>query len=314
MFLHPSCVYTVSAQSSFFSVAAINAFDRRILELHNNFRSFYSRKLNVADMKMMVWDPKLARIATKLTSSCNVEASMSQLGLDGSANGFGNGFDNGLGGYGVNTKAAPTGSMVLGMISEWIMQYSYYSTDFHMCLPGHKCDAFMQMAASKNDRLGCSLITNCGNNQILTCVYSPGVSIGDVLYQIGQHMHKYLTMFCRLALVYLLDHSASLLIFHVSATCNPSTQTCDCKKTCAIGTRMLGVLDRGACACFCTSGFGPNCDEECKNPEQYLDYDICAFVTDEECSTQDQEMAQMLREFCPEQCVCNRRSVTYESK
>ncbi|ELU18328.1 hypothetical protein CAPTEDRAFT_198279 [Capitella teleta] len=291
----------ILAQSSFFSVAAINAFDRRILELHNNFRSFYSRKLNVADMKMMVWDPKLVRIATKLTSSCNVEASMSQLGLDGSANGFGNGFDNGLGGYGVNTKAAPTGSMVLGMISEWIMQYSYYSTDFHMCLPGHKCDAFMQMAASKNDRLGCSLITNCGNNQILTCVYSPGVSIGDVLYKSGSICTK-----C--------DASSPFCKNGLCATCNPSTQTCDCKKTCAIGARMLGVLDRGACACFCTSGFGPNCDEECKNPEQYLDYDICAFVTDEECSTQDQEMAQMLREFCPEQCVCNRRSVTYESK
>ena len=42
--------------------------------------------------------------------------------------------------------------------------------------------------------------------------------------------------------------------------------------------------------------------EECRNPEQYLDYDVCADVTEESCL--DPVAGQLLVEFCPEQCVC----------
>ncbi|KAK2155174.1 hypothetical protein NP493_2100g00002 [Ridgeia piscesae] len=74
--------------------------------------------------------------------------------------------------------------------------------------------------------------------------------------------------------------------------------------TCSTGDTVLGVLHPETCSCSCTYGAGPNCDRECKNPHQYLDYDICAGVTPDECEHDDPNIRSMLAEFCPEQCVC----------
>ena len=46
--------------------------------------------------------------------------------------------------------------------------------------------------------------------------------------------------------------------------------------------------------------------EPCKNPEQYLDYDICSDITPEDCNDPEPEMKEMLEEFCQEQCSCSK--------
>ncbi len=44
--------------------------------------------------------------------------------------------------------------------------------------------------------------------------------------------------------------------------------------------------------------------EECRNPDQYLDYDICSDITVDDCADGDAELQHMLMEFCPEKCSC----------
>lgn len=147
-------------------------------------------------------------------------------------------------------------------------------------------------------------------------------------------------------LMFCFQMSSTSYAVSIINTTFPSLPFPECKKTCSRGSEQLGILEEKTCHCLCTEGYGPNCDgktcqsikwlffrgclnipkhgksdswltiqiawiqsiaEECKNPEQYADFDICEGVTLEECNSSDEMTSQMLQEFCPEQCVCGVR-------
>ncbi|CAC5388952.1 unnamed protein product [Mytilus coruscus] len=140
---------------------------------------------------------------------------------------------------------------------------------------------------SKQRKVGCSAITCPINNTesfVFMCQYEGGQDILSP-YKSGQPCSKCTEeeTFCDRGL-------------------------CDCRKSCVKPGLGYGHLNSTTCTCNCEYGMGPNCDEPCQNPEQYLDYDICGAVTPENCLTDDQDERDMLAEFCPEQCVCSKFS------
>ncbi|KAK3103674.1 hypothetical protein FSP39_020914, partial [Pinctada imbricata] len=79
----------------------------------------------------------------------------------------------------------------------------------------------------------------------------------------------------------------------------------DCRKTCAKPGIGIGQLNNDSCTCTCTYGLGPNCDEDCVNPQSYIDFDPCDYVQKSECLSGSEEERRMLAEFCPAKCVCS---------
>ncbi|KAK3605719.1 hypothetical protein CHS0354_013517 [Potamilus streckersoni] len=90
------------------------------------------------------------------------------------------------------------------------------------------------------------------------------------------------------------------------APCVGEAEYCDCRKTCHKENVGEGILDNSTCTCQCQYGLGPNCDEECKNPEMYENWDICADIAADLCISPDLETRDMFRHFCPEQCTCRK--------
>ena len=43
--------------------------------------------------------------------------------------------------------------------------------------------------------------------------------------------------------------------------------------------------------------------DDCVNPESFVDYDMCAGVTESECEGED---SVILREWCPAVCACRK--------
>ncbi|KAL3859075.1 hypothetical protein ACJMK2_009310 [Sinanodonta woodiana] len=66
---------------------------------------------------------------------------------------------------------------------------------------------------------------------------------------------------------------------------------------------LSSFCDDGLCApCM---GEAEYC-EECKNPNMYEDWDICADIDADLCISPDKETRDMFRHFCPEQCTCRK--------
>lgn len=46
--------------------------------------------------------------------------------------------------------------------------------------------------------------------------------------------------------------------------------------------------------------------EPCENPEQYVDWDVCADVTPADCRDPDEDIRKLYAEFCPAKCTCSK--------
>ncbi|XP_021364444.1 uncharacterized protein LOC110457472 [Mizuhopecten yessoensis] len=134
------------------------------------------------------------------------------------------------------------------------------------------------------DRVGCSLKRCSSNRTLFGCLYRESTESFSSypLYRPGKACTKCEgdSSFCENGL-------------------------CDCRKTCHKPFIGSGELNNTTCQCKCQFGMGPNCDEECHNPEQYQDWDICSLITQEECASPDSDERKLLEEFCPEQCSCH---------
>ncbi|XP_069112352.1 cysteine-rich venom protein-like [Argopecten irradians] len=181
------------------------------------------------------------------------------------------------------------------VIQRWFHGVVFFHSDFQMCTIPGRCSHFLKMAKADNDRVGCSLKRCSSNRNIFGCLYQASKESFSPfpLYKPGQPCTK-----CQ--------GNSSFCENGLCVPCETNPSMCDCRKTCHKPLIGSGILNSSTCQCQCHYGMGPNCDEECKNPEQYDGWDICALITPEECASPDPDERRMLEEFCPEQCSCRR--------
>ncbi|CAC5413478.1 CLEC18 [Mytilus coruscus] len=176
---------------------------------------------------------------------------------------------------------------IASIIHKWFLEIQHFIPNFMTCLDFDSCRRFMTMTNSQYTQIGCAFTQQCMvNNEkasVLVCFYDGGQSLVPPNLKRGSPCTKCSGRegFCDNGL-------------------------CDCRKTCNKSGVGSGILNISTCTCSCQFGMGPNCDEPCKNPEQYYDYDICGPVTESECLSDDEEERALLQEFCPEQCTCKK--------
>lgn len=180
---------------------------------------------------------------------------------------------------------------VSSIIRSWFHEILHFLPEVKTCMNRNKCRRFLTMINSKHREVGCDT-TTCGHRNVLLCYYSGGKDDWNI-YQTGLPCTK-----C--------ESDISFCSSGLCESCDSEVETCDCRKNCSRPGVGHGKLNISSCTCECSYGMGPNCDEPCKNPEQYLDYDICEHVPDTDCFSENQEVRNMLTEFCPEKCLCNK--------
>ncbi|KAL5022151.1 hypothetical protein ScPMuIL_001306 [Solemya velum] len=248
-----------------------------VLNAHNNIRRDFANGRyggTVANMGKLRWNSYLASRAEELIDCINVE--------DGHNPDFSE--DQ------INQGFSRSHNLTMA-VQQWFLEITHYIPEYGTCLTTDICRHFLMMINAKHHSIGCASLPNCSAGTALLCVYRGGEFIPPFVAP-GSPCKK-----CERPSAFCED-----------GLCVPCASTrhseCDCRKTCRRPNIGYGDLDAHTCTCHCQYGMGPNCDEDCVNPEQYLDFDICADVTQAEChSFMDRDK---LREFCPEQCVCRK--------
>ncbi|XP_063417848.1 scoloptoxin SSD976-like [Mytilus trossulus] len=183
------------------------------------------------------------------------------------------------------------------IILEWFREIRHFIPNFMTCLDIDSCRRFMTMINSQYTQIGCAFTNQCTINNkkasVLVCLYDGGQSLVPPNLKRGSPCTK-----C--------SGTESFCDNGLCVPCDASSEHCDCRKTCNKSGVGSGILNISTCSCSCQFGMGPNCDEPCKNPEQYYDYDICGPITESQCLSDDEEERSLLKEFCPEQCLCKK--------
>ncbi|XP_071151546.1 cysteine-rich secretory protein 2-like [Mytilus edulis] len=260
--------------------AALNPNEiNKILTTHNLYRRLFANgayNVFVADMKKLEWSFELQERSNRMLQCDRLNA----------------------------LSRSPDISINIGsslrrnyshIIRSWFFEIRTFLPKFKTCLILNDCKRFLTLMNSKQRKVGCSAITCPINNTktfVFMCQYEGGQDIMRP-YKLGQPCSK-----CR--------GEETFCERGLCVSCSSQNQNCDCRKSCVKPGLGFGNLNSTTCTCNCEYGMGPNCDEPCQNPEQYLDYDICGSVTPENCLSDDQDERDMLAEFCPEQCVCNK--------
>ncbi|XP_067652512.1 cysteine-rich secretory protein LCCL domain-containing 2-like isoform X1 [Haliotis asinina] len=261
---------------------SLNSSQREeILTLHNRFRHDIAtgrQGANVSNMNELAWSQTLEQTAESLlTCSRNVVHNDDNFLMP-------------MINYGRYRMLNIT-----KILRFWHRESRHYVPEAADCIPWDSCNRYRAMVGADRERVGCSL-RQCPRRQsqtvyVLMCLYEGGdpdsfkYKEGPACTRCGDALS-----FCHRDLCVACLHS--------------QYRTCECRKTCFREGVGSGTLNRATCSCNCTYGLGPNCDEECRNPELYADYDYCATVSREDCSHPD--VGELLGQSCPEQCVCRK--------
>ncbi|XP_064599467.1 C-type lectin domain family 18 member A-like isoform X2 [Liolophura sinensis] len=252
----------------------------QILDQHNRLRREYAsgrHGVSVANMKKLKWSSTLANRAGRLARCRNVNR---LLQLD-RAN--------------LNVALSTTAN-TSEMVNYWFSGIADFSPEFGACVQKGICRFFSTMMSGANYRIGCAESSPCwtgtSNQKLFVCLYS-GRSLEHPIFRTGSPCSK-----C--------TGEASFCEAGLCVPCSMSEELCDCRKTCGLVGVGSGYLDERTCTCACAYGMGPNCDEPCENPDQYVDWDVCADVTPADCRDPDEDVRKLYAEFCPAKCTCRK--------
>nr|XP_011450834.2 ancylostoma secreted protein-like [Crassostrea gigas] len=244
-----------------------------ILREHNRHRRDLALGVygtTVSNMKKLTWSNALQRHASEILQCGTENSELSQNSL---------------------TVNFGQGVSIHEIINKWFREIQHLYPYEASCLDFSQCSNILTMINAEHQALGCSYKSCNGKNKLL-CIYEGGAEYPPV-YKPGVPCTK-----C--------SDEAAFCDNGLCVACDPSTEKCDCRKTCLRPLIGRGTLNNNTCTCSCSFGMGPNCDEECENKNMYEDWDICQELTDEECNSPFPEERDMFREFCPKKCgVCN---------
>ncbi|XP_021368409.1 uncharacterized protein LOC110460035, partial [Mizuhopecten yessoensis] len=200
--------------------------------------------------------------------------------------------------YNINTNIGLSArGNITTILLGWMLEKQHFIPQLATCIRLQECKRFLTMIHAQHRAIGCAFTNQCrvGNAHVNLLVCKYGTSEGPIVpaYKTGLPCTK-----CK--------EDVSFCEQGLCVSCSHAANRCDCRKTCnkqAIGS---GSLDNTTCTCTCEYGLGPNCDEDCVNPEMYEDWDVCAAITHQDCQTADAEERAILREMCPVQCTCSR--------
>ncbi|XP_048743607.2 GLIPR1-like protein 1 [Ostrea edulis] len=254
----------------------------KILRLHNSFRRNYAKRglsSQIANMNLLVWDNVLAMEAKEMVS-CIPSSE-------------GNGHHS-LGRH-INTGLTLNGNLTK-VIGDWLREGQYFIPEFETCLEIDRCGNFLSMINAQLRHIGCAFQRNCRSRKIIYDVFM-------CIYE-GRHGHDSHSLYSKGRVCTHCEHPTSFCNDGLCDTCDEGNgRTCDCRKSCNKPGIGVGVLDNSTCVCQCTYGKGPNCDEDCVNPQMYESWDICEMVTKNDCASEDH---MILKEYCPATCDCTR--------
>nr|XP_022302442.1 uncharacterized protein LOC111110299 isoform X1 [Crassostrea virginica] len=254
---------------------------RKILRVHNTFRRNYAKRglpSEIANMNLLVWDSLLSEEA-KERVSCRQDHFDENL--------------NYLSEKQINVGITRNGNLTK-VIGQWLREGQHFLPEFEACLDIASCKNFLTIINAHLRRMGCAIQRNCGQNHLTY----------DVFMCIYEGSHERQNLFSKGPTCTKCEGQTSFCNEGLCDTCTgENAANCDCRKTCerpGIGT---GALDNTTCTCQCLYGKGPNCDEDCVNPQMYENWDICELITKEDCVSDDQ---MILKEYCPATCDCTR--------
>ncbi|XP_033744396.1 venom allergen 5-like isoform X2 [Pecten maximus] len=239
-----------------------------ILQTHNDFRRNFANGLYgsfAANMKKLDWSTDL-----QLQALLSLECALAITQPSGPFNTHTN--------IGVSSKGNIT-----NMMRSWMLESRYFNPQINSCNNIQHCKNFLTMVHGQHRTVGCAFTDRCrfsnARVNLLVCKYGGSEDAMVPFFKPGLPCTKCNgdTSFC--------DHGL-----------------CDCRKTCNKPNIGVGSLDNITCSCSCSYGLGPNCDEDCVNPEMYEDWDICSEITEQDCRID----RAMLEEMCPVQCACRR--------
>ncbi|XP_005093560.2 cysteine-rich venom protein ENH1 [Aplysia californica] len=253
-----------------------------LLYIHNYYRRLVateSHPQKVSNMNELRWSNELAALAAQnLTCQSRHEGQVETLRSNVQ--------------YGVNVgRRRQMPNALRQIVRRWYRQSQLFLPEEDACLPWNGCNEYRNMVNAKHREIGCATVEPCGGrNQliVLLCLYDGGPT---------DHFNFKHGLPCTAC-----SHPMSFCNSNLCVSCDASRNECQCTKTCVKEGVGFGTLDPSTCTCNCQYGNGPNCDELCQNPVQFLDYDICAQVPESDCN--DPEMGPSYREFCPELCSC----------
>ncbi|XP_062621914.1 venom allergen 5-like isoform X1 [Saccostrea cucullata] len=253
---------------------------QKILRIHNSFRRNFAKQglsSQISNMNSLVWNNLLA-VEAEQRVSCMPHSE------ENSNHYFGRQINAGITRNGNLTK----------VIGDWLREGQYFIPEIETCLDIEECQNFMTIIRAQLRFLGCAFRRNCSSHKIpydvLLCIYEG-----------NQESHK---LFKKGHVCTHCEHQTSFCNDGLCDTCKTeNSASCDCRKTCNKPGIGVGALVNSTCTCECLYGKGPNCDEDCVNPQMYENWDICELVTTEDCMSED---AQILKEYCPAKCDCTR--------
>lgn len=250
----------------------------RILQTHNDFRRNFANGFYgsfAANMKKMEWSSDL-----QLQALISLDCALAVTPPSDSFNTHTN--------IGISSNGNIT-----DIIRSWISESRYFIPQIESCINIQHCKKFLTMLHARHRTVGCAFTDRCRfrntHINLLVCKYGGSADAIVPFYKSGPPCTK-----C--------DGDASFCDRGLCVPCTLSDSQCDCRKTCNKHNIGVGTLNNRTCSCSCSYGLGPNCDEDCVNPEMYVDWDICFEITEEDC----QFDREILSEMCPVQCACRR--------
>ncbi|XP_060069550.1 GLIPR1-like protein 1 [Ylistrum balloti] len=253
-----------------------------VLVTHNTFRRNFANGVygtNAANMKEMVWSRTL-QLQAEQALDCSLAGSLHTDPYDIYTN------------VGVSERG-----YISNILDSWMSEKQHFIPQLQTCIRLHKCKRFLTMIHAGHHEVGCAHTRQCRVRNVrvnlLVCKY--GISEDPIVpaFKTGAPCTK-----C--------DGTMSFCENGLCVPCLQTDRNCDCRKTCYRESIGDGSLDNNTCTCTCAYGLGPNCDEDCVNPEMYVDWDICSEVREQDCQSDSLEEREILRKMCPAQCACRR--------
>ncbi|XP_060069551.1 GLIPR1-like protein 1 [Ylistrum balloti] len=249
-----------------------------ILHTHNDFRRNFANGLYgsfAANMKKLDWSTDL-QLEALLSLDCALAIAQP------------------VGTFNTHTNIGMSADgNITNIIRPWMLESQHFVPQFQTCINIQQCKRFLTMVHARHRTIGCAFTDRCQIRNIhvnlLVCKYSGSEDAIVPFFKPGLPCTK-----C--------DEDNAFCEEGLCVPCTGTPSECDCRKTCRKHNIGYGILNSTTCTCACSYGLGPNCDEDCVNPEMYEDWDVCSEITEQDCQTD----RAILEEMCPAQCACRR--------
>ncbi|OWF56235.1 C-type lectin domain family 18 member A-like [Mizuhopecten yessoensis] len=249
-----------------------------IMQTHNEFRRNFANGLYgsfAANMNKLDWSTDL-QLQALLSLDCALA------------------FTQPAGAFNTHTNVGVSADgNITNLIRSWMLERQHFIPQFKTCINIQHCKRFLTMVHARQRTIGCAFTDRCrvknSRVNVLVCKYAGSEDAIVPFYKPGLPCTKCdgETPFCERGLC---------------VPCTGTSAECDCRKTCNKHNIGAGSLNSTSCSCTCSYGMGPNCDEDCVNPEMYEDWDPCSEITQQDCLFD----RAILEEMCPVQCACRR--------